>query len=179
MILIPVILSVAALAAATDTTAPQTPKSRIISRSTLVTRNWEPDVLPYCDGWIIGYEDDDCNSLAIAADISVADLLLYNPALARECKDVKYHWSYCIHAGALPWRDRTSRLRRPKLSDSANEIQVQEDSVTRLDAVLSTTLVRRAAVPTMTTVDTWPVVTSTSSVESSTLWIRNATPTTS
>ncbi|KAK6540468.1 hypothetical protein TWF694_009262 [Orbilia ellipsospora] len=63
----------------------------------------EPDVASNCDNWFQGFSGDNCHSIATAALISEANLLAYNPNLARNCNDIKDQWGYCIHiTGSTP-----------------------------------------------------------------------------
>ncbi|KAK6346809.1 hypothetical protein TWF696_006917 [Orbilia brochopaga] len=91
-----VLLSLAAVAHVAfgipvDTPAPASPNPR------------EPDMALNCNNWIQGFSGDNCHSLAAAANIPESSLTSFNPALARNCDDVKDGWEYCISiAGSAP-----------------------------------------------------------------------------
>ncbi|KAK6498462.1 hypothetical protein TWF481_011053 [Arthrobotrys musiformis] len=61
----------------------------------------EPDIVSTCDDCIISYPGDTCEVLADIGFISVEEIKSYNPALGRNCSDVKPYWRYCIHTGAI------------------------------------------------------------------------------
>ncbi|KAK6526559.1 hypothetical protein TWF694_005141 [Orbilia ellipsospora] len=65
----------------------------LVARQT--TRQEEPDIDANCLAFIVGITGDDCWSLADAAGDTVDQIQLWNPALARDCSDVKPGWYYC------------------------------------------------------------------------------------
>ncbi|KAK6338072.1 hypothetical protein TWF696_001543 [Orbilia brochopaga] len=84
------ILTIVSVAAALAATA------QAVSHQTSET-SAEPPFITHSD-----IEGDDCISLAEHAHIPLVDLILYNPVLAKDCKNVKYDQSYCTHTASLP-----------------------------------------------------------------------------
>ncbi|KAK6347389.1 hypothetical protein TWF718_005228 [Orbilia javanica] len=63
----------------------------------------EPDIIATCSRWIEALPGDDCHILAEVDNISLADFLLWNPALARDCNGIKVGFGYCTeNKGVVP-----------------------------------------------------------------------------
>ncbi|KAF3245307.1 hypothetical protein TWF192_007506 [Orbilia oligospora] len=69
----------------------------------------EPDTIATCSRWVQALPGDDCHILADVDGVPLADFLLWNPALARDCYGIKFGFGYCTeNKGVIP--TTTSRV---------------------------------------------------------------------